>query len=95
MVVGILLIDANIESSASLKDKRRIIKSVLAKVQNRFNVSASEVEFQDEWQRTSLGFSCTSNSAAHADSMMSSIIRFIEANPEIEVYNISTEVIHV
>ncbi len=73
----------------------RIIKSCLAKVQNRFNVSAAEVEHQDQWRRAGLGFCCVSNEAGHADSMMSSVLDFLEADPEMEIVDVATEVIHI
>ena len=51
MVVGVMSVFAQLHSPLSLKDKRRIVKSALAKVQNKFNMSAAEVDFQDEWHR--------------------------------------------
>jgi uncharacterized protein YlxP (DUF503 family) len=95
MVVGVMSIYAQLHEPVSLKDKRRVIKSVLAKVQNRFNMSAAEVDYQDEWHRTALGFSCVSNEAAHADSMLGAVLRFLESDPEMEIYDVATEVIHI
>jgi len=95
MVVGVLSVQAMLHGPESLKDKRRIIKSCLAKVQNRFNVSAAEVEHQDQWRRAGLGFCCVSNEAGHADSMMSSVLDFLEADPEMEIVDVATEVIHI
>ena len=95
MVVGVLTVFAQLHAPISLKDKRRIVKSVLAKVQNKFNMSAAEVDFQDEWHRTGLGFACVSNEAGHADSMLGAVLRFLEADPEMEIYDVATEVIHI
>lgn len=95
MVVGVLSVFAQLHAPVSLKDKRRIIKSILARTQNKFNVSAAEVDFQDVWHRTGLGFSCVSNEAGHADSMMGAVLRFLESDPEMEIYDVSTEVIHI
>ena len=95
MVVGVLSVQALLHGPESLKDKRRIIKSCLAKVQNRFNVSAAEVEHQDEWRRAGLGFACVSNETGHADSMMSAVLDFLEGDPEMEIIGVATEVIHI
>ncbi len=95
MVVGILCINVYLSGSLSLKDKRRIIRSSLARVQNKFNVSAAEVDFQDDWHRSGFGFSCVTNETGHADSMMGAVLRFIESDPQMEVIGVSTEVIHL
>ena len=95
MVVGILCVTVHLSEPLSLKDKRRIIKSALARVQNKFNVSAAEVDYQDEWHRSGFGFSFVSNEAGHADSMMGAVLRFLEADPQMEVTDVSTEVIHL
>lgn len=95
MVVGILCVNVHLSEPLSLKDKRRIIKSSLARVQNKFNVSAAEVDFQDDWHRSGFGFSFVSNEAGHADSMMGAVLRFLESDPQMEVIGVSTEVIHL
>lgn len=52
--------------ASSLKDKRMIVQSILARVNKRINLSISEVAYQDLWQRCVLGFSgvCSSHSQA-------------------------------
>ncbi len=95
MVVGVLSVQAMLHGPESLKDKRRIVRSALAKVQNRFNVSAAEVAHQDQWRRAGLGFCCVSNEAGHADSMLSSVLDFLESDPEMEIVDVATEVIHI
>ncbi len=95
MVVGILNITLHIGGMTSLKDKRSVIKSILAKIRAKFNVSAAETGRQDEWNNCEMGFSCVSNEAGHADSMLSSVMDFIEADPRVEITDASTETIHV
>ncbi|NLO41103.1 MAG: DUF503 domain-containing protein [Ruminiclostridium sp.] len=95
MVVGILIITLYIGGMTSLKDKRSVIKSILAKIKAKYNVSAAETGRQDEWNKCEMGFSCVSNEASHADSMLSSVVDFIEADPRVEITNIYTETIHV
>lgn len=95
VVVGVLIITMYIGGMTSLKDKRSVIKSILAKIKAKFNVSAAETDRQDEWNNCEMGFSCVSNEAAHADSMLSSVIRFIEAEPRVEITDTYTETIHI
>lgn len=54
-----------IPASESLKDKRRVVKSISAVVRNKLNVSIAEVDHQELWQRAALGISCVSESMAH------------------------------
>jgi len=95
MVVGVLRVYAHLYEPMSLKDKRRILKSVLAKVQNKFNVSAAEVDWQDHLRKTELGFSFVSNAPGHADSMMNAVVQYLESSPEYEITDVSTEIIHI
>ncbi|HEK85970.1 MAG: DUF503 domain-containing protein [Candidatus Saccharicenans sp.] len=52
MIVGVLTLEFFLEYSHSLKEKRRFINSFTDRVQHRYNVSISEVGFQESWQRT-------------------------------------------
>ena len=61
MIVGVLYLVLSLPASESLKDKRQVVKSVLARVRNQFNVAAAEVDTLDYRQSATLGFSCVSN----------------------------------
>lgn len=69
----------------SLKEKRMVVKSLLAKIQNRFQVSAAEVEDQDVHQSIVIGAAAIVPHSAQADSMMDEIVRFVEQNTEAEI----------
>jgi hypothetical protein len=66
--------------NGSLKGKRQVSKSIIERVKNRFNVSIAEVDDQDLWQSLTLGISCVSNSAPHANEILSKAVNFIENN---------------
>ncbi len=66
MIVGALELEIFIPGSGSLKDKRKVVKSLCDRIRSRFNVSVAEIDFQDKWQRAVLGVSAT-------NSMMSEI----------------------
>ena len=69
----------------SLKEKRMIVKSLVAKLQNKFHVSAAEVDEQDTHQIIVIGVAGIVPHNAMADSMMDEISLFVEENTEAEV----------
>lgn len=79
MTVGVLLVRLRLPENQSLKGKRAVVKSILGRLQNRFNVSAAEVGENDRWQIAELGIACVSNSAAHANEMLDKVLAFIES----------------
>jgi uncharacterized protein YlxP (DUF503 family) len=62
----------------SLKDKRQVVKSIMARVRNEFNVSIAEVDDQDVWQSAILGLACVSTSQGYAHGQIEAVIRFID-----------------
>lgn len=96
MVIGVGYVSLHISDSQSLKDKRRLVKSLVERARGRFNVSVAEVDYLNSWQMAGIGFCCVSNSGAHADQMLAEIVRFIEANaPFGAMADVATELIHV
>lgn len=77
----------------SLKEKRMIVKSVCAKVRNKFNVSISEVEEQDTHQSIVLGLACVTGDAAFADSVIDHVLNFIEEITEAEIVDVKRELL--
>lgn len=95
MVLGICRLTLRLPETHSLKEKRRVVKSLTQRMQSRFNVSVAEVEHQDVWQVAGIGLACVSTSSAHADEMMQRVVRFAEENL-IAGYlsDVETEIIH-
>ncbi len=95
MTVGVCRVSLRLPENHSLKGKRRVLKSLLARLHNRFNVSAAEVDDHDSWQMVSLGISCVSNEEKHADQVLASVIAFIRNERlDAELVDYSTEVLH-
>ena len=80
MTVGSCKIELRIPDSASLKAKRRVVKSLKDRVQARFNVGIAEVDRLDDWQRATLGVAAVSNDARVVDETLSKVVNWIEAN---------------
>ena len=76
----------------SLKEKRMIIKSLVAQLQNRFHVSAAEVDEQDTHQIIVIGVAAIVPHNAMADSLMDEISTFLEENTEPEILDEQREI---
>lgn len=95
MTVGICHLTLRLPQNHSLKEKRRVLKSLAARVHNRFNVSVAEVEGNDRWQLAVLGISCVSNGSQHAQRVIAAVVDFIEKDrPDLEVVDCQVEIIH-
>ena len=76
----------------SLKEKRMIVKSIVAKLQNRFHVSAAEADEQDTHQIIVIGIAAIVPNNALADSVMDEISQFVEENTEAEILDETREI---
>jgi uncharacterized protein len=94
MNVGVCRLRLRLAENMSLKGKRQVIKSIIALVKNKFNVSIAEVDDQDLWQLATLGISFTSNDSKYTDEVFTSIINFINSGRfEVEIINQEIEII--
>lgn len=89
----ILLLKVTLRASwvHSLKEKRMIVKSIIQKLKNKFNISVGEVDEQDIHQTIVIGISAVCGSSAQVDSTMENVITFIEENTDAEIINIENE----
>jgi uncharacterized protein len=78
-------VQIRIPHSHSLKDRRQVVRSLLAVARERFHVSAAEVGGQDTWQRAALGFAVVASEAHIAEQTIDEIDRYLWSRPEIEV----------
>jgi len=76
----------------SLKEKRMVVKSLLAKIRNKFQVSAAEVEDQDIHQSVVIGVAAIVPHSAQADSLMDEIVSFVDRNTEAEIVKEEREI---
>jgi uncharacterized protein YlxP (DUF503 family) len=96
MHVGICTIRLRIPENGSLKDKRRVLKSIITRVRNKFNVSVAEIENNDNWQMATLGITCVSNDKRHANEVISKVADYIsDARFEAEILGYNMEIIPV
>jgi len=95
MVVGVARIVLLIPEGTSLKGKRKVVKSVVQRVRNRFNVSISEIGDHDLWQKAELGISATGNDSRFINSCMDKIMNHIENMNLAQVIDSEIEIIHL
>lgn len=94
MVIGALRLNLHLPGVHSLKEKRSIVKSILQRLRNEFNVSTAEVDGQELHQRAVIGVACVSGSDAYAQGLLESVLRWVEENrPDAPVIDYDIELL--
>jgi hypothetical protein len=93
MTIGILHLDFLIPGARSLKDKRRVVKSLKDRLRHRFNCSVSETEFEDIWGRARITVCVVSNERQHVNTQLNEIARYAALNSEMEFLDFSIEML--
>ncbi len=90
MTIGVLYLDILIPDAHSLKDKRRVVKSLKDQVRSRFNCAVAETDHLDLWRRARLTLCVVSNESRHANEQCNEIARFAESRlgPALADYSI-------
>lgn len=87
-------VDIILPYSSSLKEKRKIIQSIISRVRKRFNISISEVDFHELWQRSRIGFSAVCNSYSECSLIIDAIRDTFDLHVEsIEITDFIHEII--
>jgi hypothetical protein len=94
MVVGVLKLTLYLPENHSLKGKRGVIKKIKARVANSFNVSVSECDAHDLWQRAVLGVAQVGTDSGHVDGVLRQVVRCIEGLHIVEVGEETVEFFH-
>ncbi len=74
-----------LSESRSLKDKRQVVKSLKERIRSRFNIAVAEVDYQELWQRATLGLAVVSTEADHARKVLDEVLGFIEQDLRVQV----------
>ncbi|ATH91461.1 hypothetical protein ACH95_18320 [Bacillus glycinifermentans] len=83
-MIGFAECECIIYDASSLKEKRAVLKRIITRIRGRFNVSVSEIAYQDSWQRTSIGIAAVSSSRVQTEKELQRVLSFIDSFPEIE-----------
>ncbi len=94
MLVGVLQFELIIPESRSLKDKRRIVKSVKDKLHREHLVSVAEVEALDQHRLAVMGLSLVSNSSVYIHSVFDRILHKLSMLEGARLGEVMREVLH-
>ena len=95
MYVGALTLDVLLGDVRSLKQKRSVVRPLVADLRRQFlGVAAGETGHLDLHRRTEIGVAVVSSTAAHAVSVLDACERFVAARPEIELLSARQRLIH-
>ena len=93
MIIGSCVVELVIYDANSLKDKRQVVKSIIGKLQSRFNISVAEVGLNDTWRNAVIGFACVTNDTSHANKVISNVLKFIDNDTRAEIINQDIEIL--
>ena len=92
MTISACIIRLHLPASDSLKAKRGVLKSLLARLRREFNVSAAETGLHDVWQSAEIALVTVSPDAAYAEGLLAKAVQWIEAHrPDVDVVDAQIE----
>lgn len=91
MIVGVLRLQLSLPANRSLKDKRRVLQSLLDRLHQQFNVAAAEVDHQDDRRRAEIAVSCVSNDGTHANRILSRALALVEHEADVVLMDVEME----
>lgn len=91
MIVGLLTMELFMADSESLKDKRRVVRSLYDRIR-RFNVSVAEVDGHDTWQRATLAVAVVSTDTRQAHKVLSAVVSLVERHGSVALTDYAIEV---
>lgn len=93
MIIGACQLKLLIYESNSLKDKRHVIKSIIGRIESRFNVAIAEIDLNDSWKTSIIGFACVTNDTNIANQIISNVIKFIDEDGRVEIIEEEKEIL--
>ena len=93
MFVGALTLDILLGDVHSLKEKRSVVKPIVAELRRRFEVTSAEVGYLELHRRTQIGVAIVAPDAAHCTDVLDACERLVAARPEIELLSAHRQLI--
>ena len=91
MTVGIIKVELLILGASSLKEKRMTLKSLKTRLRNNFNISVSEVDLQDKWQRSTIAIAGVNKDKRYLNGQLDKVIDFIETIRMVQIVDYEME----
>ncbi len=95
MVVGFGTIIFRLHECRSLKEKRKVVKSIIARLRNNFNASVAEVGANDVYQRAEIGFSFVGNNAKVVNAKMDKLVNMADELGLAEIVDTEMEIMSI
>ena len=93
MVVGVCRLILSIDDAFSIKEKRNIVKSIIARLKSKYNASVAEVGLNDKWKSAVIGIACVSNETSHVVGMLKNMVNFVDNDGRAALVDYTTEII--
>lgn len=91
MIIGSIIVEAILYDAQSLKDKRSVLKSVSTRIRQKYNVSITESDHQDVWQRTEWIIVSVGTVRTQAEKELQRALTIIDSHPDLEVTKVDWE----
>jgi uncharacterized protein YlxP (DUF503 family) len=88
MYTGTLCVDVRLGDVHSLKQKRSVVRPIVAEVQRKFAISVAETGHQDLYRRAEIGVAVVSGDGQQCRDVLDSVERLIASRPEIEILGV-------
>lgn len=90
MQVAAIRVELRIRDMRSLKDKRRVVKSMIADIGRSHPVAVAEVDHQELWQRAALGIAAVSTTPGQVERMLRAVTADLDRRDDVEVLGYTT-----
>lgn len=91
VVVGVLSLTIEVPGSGSLKEKRRVLQSLMQRLRNRFRVAVAEVDHQEHHRLAAVAVAVVSTATAHANEVLSEVAAAVERDGSVVLAGYSIE----
>ena len=95
MVIGFGTVTLRMADCHSLKEKRKIVKSIISRSRNSFNVSIAEISLNDVHQQAMIGFAMVGNDRSFVNSSADKLVEFIENFKLADIIDSSLEIMNI
>jgi len=93
MTIGVLQIEISVTDAMSLKDKRRVVKSIKDRIAHAHNVSIAEVGALDEHRRAIIGMAMVGNDGQYIEGALSKLVDFVRSVPQTSLLDYQIELL--
>ncbi len=93
MTIGVLQLEIGVGDAMSLKDKRRVVKSLKDRIAHAHNVSIAEVGALDEHRRAVIGIAMVSNDSRYVEGALSKLVDFVRGVPNVDLMDYQIELL--